>query len=147
MFANVIYLFLFDFAETPRFCPFSTSETNRATSKNEVYLYSQTLCFPFFIFVSFFFVCPTDRPTFTRERAIGNEKLYHRLRLPVNAYAKTMFSRDVKRLCFRRQTLKFSRSNLSLRDLKRLCFRKSSMLFRLSISVIFAGFPQISRLR
>ena len=36
------------------------------------------------------------------------------LHLPVNARAKNMFSTDVKRLCFRCQTLKFSRPNLSL---------------------------------
>ena len=35
-----------------------------------------------------------------------------------------MFSPDVKRLCFRRQTLRFPRPNLSLRDLKRLCFSR-----------------------
>ena len=32
---------------------------------------------------------------------------YRRLHLPVNAPAKNMFSTDVKRLCFRCQTLKF----------------------------------------
>ena len=34
------------------------------------------------------------------------------LHLPVNARAQNMFSRDVKRLSFRCQTLKFSRPNL-----------------------------------
>ena len=34
---------------------------------------------------------------------------YRRLHLPVNARAQNMFSRDVKLLSFRRQTLKFSR--------------------------------------
>ena len=37
---------------------------------------------------------------------------YRRLHLPVNARAKNMFSRDVKRLSFRCQTLKFSRPNV-----------------------------------
>ena len=37
---------------------------------------------------------------------------YRRLHLPVNARAQNMFSRDVKRLSFRRQTLKFSRPNV-----------------------------------
>ena len=60
---------------------------------------------------------------------------YRRLHLPVNACAKNMFSTDVKRLCFRCQTLKFPRPNLSLRDLKRLCFWYQTLKFR-HISVI-----------
>ena len=36
---------------------------------------------------------------------------YRRLHLPVNAPAKNMFSTDVKRLCFKCQTLKFPRPN------------------------------------
>ena len=40
-----------------------------------------------------------------------------------NPIAKNMFSTDVKRVCFRCQTLKFSRPNSSLLDLKRLYFR------------------------
>ena len=67
---------------------------------------------------------------------------YRRLHLPVNACAKNMFSTDVKCLCFRCQTLKFPRPNLSLRDLKRLCFRYQTLKFR-HISVIFAGFSHI----
>ena len=45
---------------------------------------------------------------------IKQEGLYRRLHLPVNARAQNMFSRDVKRLSFRCQTLKFSRPNLKL---------------------------------
>ena len=67
---------------------------------------------------------------------------YRRLHLPVNAPAKNMFSTDLKRLCFRCQTLKFPCPNLSLRDLKRLCFRYQTLKFR-HISVIFAGFSHI----
>ena len=37
---------------------------------------------------------------------------YRRLHLPVNARTQNMFSRDVKRLSFRCQTLKFSRPNV-----------------------------------
>ena len=37
---------------------------------------------------------------------------YRRLHLPVNALAQNMFSRGVKRLSFRCQTLKFSRPNV-----------------------------------
>ena len=37
--------------------------------------------------------------------------IYRRLHLPVNARGQNMFSRDVKRLCFRRKTSKFSRPN------------------------------------
>ena len=55
--------------------------------------------------------------------------IYRRMHLPVNARAKNMFSADVKRLCFRCQTLKFSRPNLSLRDLKRLYFRCQTLNF------------------
>ena len=68
--------------------------------------------------------------------------IYRRLHLPVNAGAKNMFSTDVKRLCFRCQTLKFPRPNLSLCDLKRLCFSCQTLKF-LHISVIFAGFSHI----
>ena len=28
------------------------------------------------VFILFFFFCPTDRPTFTRGRAMGNETFY-----------------------------------------------------------------------
>ena len=38
--------------------------------------------------------------------------IYSRLHLPVNARAQNMFSRDVKLLSFRCQTLKFSRPNV-----------------------------------
>ena len=72
----------------------------------------------------------------------GMRCYYRRLHLPVNAPAKNMFSTDVKRLCFRCQTLKFPHPNLSLRDLKRLCFRYQTLKFR-HISVIFAGFSHI----
>ena len=63
------------------------------------------------------------------EQNCFRDYIYRRLHLPVNARAKNMFSRDVKRLCFRCQTLKFSRPNLSLRDLKRLCFRFQTLKF------------------
>ena len=63
---------------------------------------------------------------------------YRRLNLPVNARAKNMFLTDVKRLCFRCQTLKFPRPNL--RDLKRLCFRCQTLEFH--HTVIFAGFSR-----
>ena len=61
---------------------------------------------------------------------------------PVNARAKNMFSTEIKRLCFRCQTWKFPRPNLSLRDLKCLCFRYQTLKFR-HISVIYAGFSHI----
>ena len=54
---------------------------------------------------------------------------YRRLHLPVNARTKNMFSTDVKRLCFRCQTLKISRPNSGLRDLKRLYFRCQTLNF------------------
>ena len=41
---------------------------------------------------------------------------YRRLHLPVNACAQNMFSRDVKRMSFRCQTLKFSRPNVKFRN-------------------------------
>ena len=45
-----------------------------------IFLFSQTLCFPFFLFLChsffFFFFCPTDRLTFTREKAMRNETLF-----------------------------------------------------------------------
>ena len=37
---------------------------------------------------------------------------YRRLHLPVNVRGQNMFSRDVKRLCFRCKTSKFSRPNV-----------------------------------
>ena len=45
---------------------------------------------------------------------------YRRLHLPVNARAKNMFSRDVKRLCFRCQTFKFLRAYVTSKDFRRL---------------------------
>ena len=51
---------------------------NPAMSQNKVLLFSRNLSFPLFLCVSFFFflfLLP-DRPTFTRERAIGNEKFH-----------------------------------------------------------------------
>ena len=45
-------------------------------------------------------------------QANSDHLVYRRLHLPVNARAQNMFSRDVKRLSFRRQTLKFSRPNV-----------------------------------
>ena len=61
----------------------------------------------------------------------STKEAYRRLHVPraQNARAKNMFSTDVKRLCFRCQTLKFSRPNLSLRDLKRLYFRCQTLNF------------------
>ena len=47
----------------------------------------------------------------------------------VSLGTKNMFSPDVKRLCFRCQTLKFPRPNLSLHDLKRLFFRFQTLKF------------------
>ena len=44
----------------------------------------------------------------------SKETRYRRLHLPVDAPAKNMFSTDVKRLCFRCQTLKFPRPKLKL---------------------------------
>ena len=46
------------------------------------------------------------------QRIVPNTENYRRLHLPVNARAENMFSRNVKRLRFRRQTLKFSRPNV-----------------------------------
>ena len=69
---------------------------------------------------------------------------YRRLHLPVNARAKNMFSTDVKRICFRCQTLKFSRPNLSLRHLKRLYFRCQTLNFSRS-NVKFSRQSQCSR--
>ena len=55
-----------------------------------------------------------------RHLLIGNQNTVDkntftpRLHLPVNARAKNMFSTDVKRLCFRCQTLKFPRPKLKV---------------------------------
>ena len=55
-----------------------------------------------------------------RHLLIGNQNTIDkntftpRLQLPVNARAKNMFSTDVKRLCFRCQTLKFPRPKLKV---------------------------------
>ena len=54
---------------------------------------------------------------------------YRRFHLPVNARAKNMLSREVKRLCFRCQTLKFPHLIVVLNA------------FSPPISVIFAGCP------
>ena len=58
-------------------------------------------------------LCPMLVIIHFRKYHIWNKKKrYRRLHLPVNARAQNMFSRDVKRLSFRRQTLKFSRLNV-----------------------------------
>ena len=47
-------------------------------------------------------------------RFLGHFCTYRRLHLPVKARVQNMFSRDIKRLSFRCQTLKFSRPNVKL---------------------------------
>ena len=62
-------------------------------------------------------MCPASRNyTQAKSDSVGILSLmtYRRLHLPVNARAKNMFSRDVKRLCFRCQTLKFQAPKLKL---------------------------------
>ena len=65
-----------------------------------------------------FFIPQKELPKFVavEKGVLGNFDdmvyYYRRLHLPVNAPAKNMFSRDVKRLSFRCQTLKFPRPNV-----------------------------------
>ena len=76
--------------------------------------------------------------------------LYRQLHLPVNARTKNMSSIDVKRLCFRRQTLKFPRPNLSLHDLKSCLFQVSNFeVFQpkrevLSVESVISWFTQFT---